>query len=211
MNGPSEQESELIASARGWPEGPTARPDGSIVLVESYRSQLTLVGQVGQPRRFAYVAGALNSCVLGADDEFYVCQNGGSIGPWHVPKIPMPSIQRVREGSKPEILLTEVAGIALRGPNNLVFAAEGRLIFTDPGTYSPADPDPSTIFALAPDNGASVLAVFSEPVFPSGIAVDADRSILWAESYTGYVGQCTRTARSRTSGGCRARTPLRTA
>lgn len=57
MNGPSGQKPELIASGLGWPEGPTVRPDGNIVLVESYRSQLTLVGQDGQPRRFAYVAG----------------------------------------------------------------------------------------------------------------------------------------------------------
>jgi len=31
----------------------------------------------------------------------------------------------------------------LNGPNDLVFAADGRLIFTDPGTYNPKDPDPS--------------------------------------------------------------------
>ncbi len=56
MNCPSGQEPELIASGLGWPEGPMTRLDGSIVLVESYRSQLTLVGQDGQPRRFAYAA-----------------------------------------------------------------------------------------------------------------------------------------------------------
>ena len=53
---------ELIASGLGWPEGPTVLPDGRIVLVESYRSQLTMVGPDGPPPRFAPVAGAPNPC-----------------------------------------------------------------------------------------------------------------------------------------------------
>jgi gluconolactonase len=178
---------ELAASGLGWPEGPTALSDGRLVFVESYRSQLTVVGAGAAPRRFAYVAGAPNSCVLGADDEIYLCQNGGTCGPWRAAEMTVPSIQRVREGGKVEILLTEVEGVALRGPNDLVFAADGRLIFTDPGTYDPANPDPSFIFALSPDGAARILVAFPEPVFPNGIAVAADGSIVWAESYTGHV------------------------
>ena len=98
-----------------------------------------------------------------------------------------PSIQRVAEGGKPEILLTEVAGIALNGPNDLVFAADGRLIFSDPGTYNPANPDPSYIFAVEPDGSASIAVGFAEPMFPNGVAIEADGSIVWAESYTGHV------------------------
>ena len=36
------------------------------------------------------------------------------------------------------------------------------MIFTDPGTYNPGNPDPSYIFALAPDGAASVLIAFPE-------------------------------------------------
>lgn len=178
---------EIVASGLGWPEGPTALADGSVVLVESYRSQLTIVEPGRGPRRFAYVAGAPNSCVLGAEGEFYVCQNGGTTGPWRAAEMTVPSIQRLREGGPPDILLTEVDGIALNGPNDLVFAADGRLIFTDPGTYDTAAPDPSYIFALAPDGSASVVVAFPEPVFPNGVAVEADGSIVWDESYTGHV------------------------
>jgi gluconolactonase len=178
---------EIIASDLGWPEGPTMLPDGRIVLVESYRGQLTVVGRGGRTARFAYVAGAPNSCVLGADGELYVCQNGGTTGPWRAAEMTVPSIQCVREAGKPDIILTEVAGIPLNGPNDLVFAKDGRLIFTDPGTYNPANPDPSYIHALAPDGTASVLVAFADPVFPNGIAVEADGSIVWDESYTGHV------------------------
>src|ERR1700733_6888825 len=147
---------ERGASGLGWPEGPTVLPDGRLVFVESYRSQLSVVDADGEARQFAYVAGAPNSCVLGAGGEIYLCQNGGTVGPWRAAEMSVPSIQRVREGGKAEILLTEVEGIALNGPNDLVFAADGRLIFTDPGTYNPADPDPSYIFALSPDGSSHV-------------------------------------------------------
>jgi gluconolactonase len=178
---------EQVASGLAWPEGPTMLSDGRLVFVESYKSQLTVVGADGEPRLFAYVAGAPNSCVLGVGGEIYLCQNGGTVGPWRAAEMSVPSIQRVREGGKAEILLTEVAGIALNGPNDLVFAADGRLIFTDPGTYNPANPDPSYIFALAPDGSASVVLAFPEPVFPNGLVVEADGSIVWDESYTGHV------------------------
>lgn len=178
---------DCVASGLGWPEGPTVLPDGRIVLVESYRSQLTAVDGQGRAGRFAYVAGAPNSCVLGSDGALYVCQNGGTTGPWRAAEMTTPSIQRVVEGGKAEIILTEVEGIALNGPNDLVFAADGCLVFTDPGTYNPADPDPSYIFSLAPDGTARVAVHFDTPTFPNGLAVEADGAIVWAESYTGHV------------------------
>ncbi|MBV9749203.1 MAG: SMP-30/gluconolactonase/LRE family protein [Acetobacteraceae bacterium] len=178
-----------FATGLGWPEGPSVLPDGRVVIVESYRSQLTLIGLDGQASRYAYVAGAPNSCVLGGDGAFYVCQNGGTTGPWRAAEMTTPSIQRVREGGEPEFLLTEVAGRKLNGPNDLVFAADGSLIFTDPGTYNPASPDPSRIYQIAPDGQASLLIEFPEPVFPNGVAVEADGSVIWDETYTGKVGR----------------------
>jgi gluconolactonase len=180
---------EIVATGFGWPEGPTVLPDGRIVIVESYRSQLTVIDSVGTARQFAYVAGAPNACVLGSDGLLYVCQNGGTTGPWRAAEMTTPSIQRVAEGGKPEILLSEVAGIKLNGPNDLVFAADGRLIFSDPGTYNPANPDPSYIFAIDPDGSARLAVGFDRPTFPNGVAVEADGSIVWGESYTGRVGR----------------------
>lgn len=189
MAGDTDLSVETIADGLGWPEGPTVLPDGRIVLVESYRSQLTAIDAAGRAARFAYVAGAPNSCVLGSDGALYVCQNGGTTGPWRAAEMTTPSIQRVTEGGKPEILLTHAAGIALNGPNDLVFAADGRLVFTDPGTYNPTNPDPSYIFAVHPDGRTEVAVDFAKPVFPNGVAVEADGSIVWAESYTGHVGR----------------------
>ena len=38
---------EVVTIGLGWPEGPTVLPDGRVVIVESYRSQLTAI----DPRR----------------------------------------------------------------------------------------------------------------------------------------------------------------
>ena len=187
MSNEAEQQPEIVTDGLGWPEGPAVLPDGRLVFVESYRSQVTVVGSDRTPRRFAYVAGAPNSCVLGANGWVYVCQNGGTVGPWRAAEMMAPSIQRVREGGKAEVLITEVEGIRLNGPNDLVFAADGRLVFTDPGTYNPTNPDPTYIHALAPDGTAKVVVAFPEPVFPNGLVVQSDGSIVWGESYTGHV------------------------
>ena len=37
----------LVAAGLGWPEGPTVRPDGNVVFVESYRSQLMVAEASG--------------------------------------------------------------------------------------------------------------------------------------------------------------------
>ena len=178
---------ELVADNLGWPEGPTILAGGEVAFVESYRSQLTVVGPDGAARQLANVGGAPNSCVLGSDGALYVCQNGGTVGPWRAAEMTKPSIQRVVPGGKAEILVTEVEGTPLNGPNDLVFGPDGTLIWTDPGTYNPANPDPSYIYALSPDGIATLRVRFETPVFPNGVVVEADGSIVWDESYTGHV------------------------
>ena len=88
----------------------------AIVLVESYRSQLTAISPDGRAERFAYTAGAPNACVLGSDGLLYVCQNGGTTGPWRAAEMTVPSIQRVAEGGKPDILLTRRRGHRAQRP-----------------------------------------------------------------------------------------------
>lgn len=178
---------EQLGEGFGWPEGPTVLPDGRVVFVESYRSQLTVWSPDGV-ERYAYTAGAPNSSVLGRDGAIYVCQNGGTVGPWRAAEMTKPSIQRVdREGRRAEIVATDADGVAFNGPNDLVFAPDGRLFFTDPGTYRPTDPEPSFIFALDADGTGHVVVAFDPPVFPNGIVVEDSGCVVWDESYTGHV------------------------
>ena len=179
---------ELLADGLGWAEGPTLLPDGRICFVETYRSQISVWERGRGVSRYAYTAGGPNSCVLGEDGVMYACQNGGTTGPWRADEMVTPSIQRiVAEGGRAEIIATELDGKTFNGPNDLVFGPDGRLYFTDPGTYRPDDPEPSYLFVLEPDGSGRLLAELDPPTFPNGIAVEADGNVLWAESYTGMV------------------------
>lgn len=181
-------EHQLLAEGLGWAEGPTVLPDGRVCFVETYRSQISVWERGRGVSRYAYTAGGPNSCVLGHDGVLYACQNGGTVGPWRAEEMLPPSIQRIaREGGDAEIIATELDGVSFNGPNDLVFGPDGRLYFTDPGTYRPADPEPSYLFVMEPDGSGRLLAELSPPTFPNGIAVEADGSVVWAESYTGMV------------------------
>lgn len=188
MSEPDTTGHELLAEGLGWAEGPTALPDGRVCFVESYRSQVS-VWQRGQGvSRYAYTAGGPNSCVLGDGGRMYVCQNGGTVGPWRAAEMSVPSIQVIeREGGPARIVATELDGKRFHGPNDLVFGPDGRLYFTDPGTYRPDDPEPSYLFVLEADGSGRLLAELDPPTFPNGIAIEADGSVVWAESYTGMV------------------------
>ena len=139
--------------------------------------------------RYAYTAGGPNSCVLGDDGVLYVCQNGGTVGSVAGrgdacrPRSSASTARAARPRSSPP----SSTGIAFNGPNDLVFGPDGRLYFTDPGTYRPADPEPSYLFVLEADGSGRLLAELDPPTFPNGIAIEADGSVVWAESYTGMV------------------------
>lgn len=179
---------ELLAEGLGWAEGPTVLPDGRVCFVETYRSQISVWQRGRGVSRYAYTAGGPNSCVLGLDGVLYACQNGGTVGPWRAQEMLPASIQRIeREGGKAEIIATELDGIRFNGPNDLVFGPDGRLYFTDPGTYRPSDPEPSYLFVMEADGTGELLAELDPPTFPNGIAIEADGSVVWAESYTGMV------------------------
>lgn len=179
---------ELLAEGLGWAEGPTVLPDGRVCFVETYRSQISVWERGRGVSRYAYTAGGPNSCVLGLDGVLYACQNGGTVGPWRAEEMLPPSIQRIdREGGPAEIIATGLDGVEFHGPNDLVFGPDGRLYITDPGTYRPDDPEPSYLFVMEADGSGRVLAQLDPPTFPNGIAVEADGSVVWAESYTGMV------------------------
>lgn len=181
-------EPELLAEGLGWAEGPAVLSDGRVCFVETYRSQVSVWERGKGVSRYSYTAGGPNSCVVGTAGAMYVCQNGGTTGPWRADEMVTPSIQVIeKEGSKAQIICSEIEGIKFNGPNDLVFGKNGKLYFTDPGTYRPHDPQPSYLFELSPDGSGRLLAELSPPTFPNGIAIEADGSVVWAESYTGMV------------------------
>lgn len=178
----------LLAEGLGWAEGPAVLPDGRVCFVETFRSQVSVWEEGRGVARYAYTAGGPNACVLGENGFIYACQNGGTVGPWRAEEMLSPSIQVIeREGGVAQIIATEIEGNRLNGPNDLVFGPDGSLYFTDPGTYRPEDPEPSRLYVLDRSGNGRLLVELDPPTFPNGIAIEADGSVVWAESYTGMV------------------------
>jgi gluconolactonase len=176
-----------LASGLGWPEGPVVLPDGSVAFVEMYRSQVSVYREGRGVERLADTGGGPNATILGADGLLYVTQNGGIDGPFHAERMMPPSIQRIGEDGTVDVIVTEVAGITLRAPNDLAFGPDGRLYFTDPGTYEPTQPSiPGYVFAIDSAGHGEIIAEL-EPSYPNGIVVEPDGAVVWVESYTRLV------------------------
>lgn len=133
----------VLVSGLRFPEGPVALPDGSVLVVEMAAGRLTQVFPTGETRVIADVGGGPNGAALGPDGHCYICNNGGFS--WRTddgftrPTGPAAdyqggAIQRVnlRSGAV-ETLYTHCDGVALHGPNDIVFDAQGGFWFTDFG------------------------------------------------------------------------------
>lgn len=176
-----------LATGLAWPEGPSVLPDGRVVFVETYRSQLGVWAPDGSYGRHADTGGGPNATALGSDGALYVTQNGGIVGPWRAPRQVRPSIQRVWPDGRIDEVVVEADGRGFNAPNDLAWGPDGTLWFTDPGRYDPdARPDLGAILAVGPD-GRCHLVEQLESVYPNGIVVEADGSVVWVESYTRAV------------------------
>ncbi len=166
-------------------EGPVLLPDGRVVYTDTYRGLLNVWTEGAGESIWAKPGGYPNGATLGDDGYIYVANNGGVLGGLRSYDTKPGSIQRVREGGEPETLATVVDGRALNRPNDLAFGPDGRLYFTDPGLWNPEGRDPGYIYVLNPDGtGETYLETRG---YPNGIAVQADGSVLWVESFTGRV------------------------
>ena len=175
----------VLVEGLSSPEGPDFLPDGRVVFVETFRCQVTAWSPEQGPHLFADVGGAPNACLVGVDGV-YVTQHGTSAGPWRSPRPTVASIQKITTDGRVEIAVSSADGQPLLGPNDFAFGPDGQLYFTDPGRFDPDDAEPGRICVAYPDGYARVLEEVG-PVYPNGIAVESDASIVWTESFTRRV------------------------
>jgi gluconolactonase len=186
-----------IASGLRFPEGPIAMADGTIVLVEIEAGRLTRVHPDGHTETVAETGGGPNGAAIGPDGACYVCNNGGFA--WHeVRGLLIPGeqdesysggrIERVDLATGAvEVLYRACQGVALRGPNDIVFDQDGGFWFTDHGKLRARDRDRGGIYYAKPD-GSEIREVIYPLDGPNGIGLSPDGGWLYAaETFCGRV------------------------
>src|SRR5579862_5117041 len=176
----------VLAEGLGHPEGPYVLPDGRIVFTNSYLSQIGVTDpKSGKTGTYAFTGGAPNACMLGTDGKVYYT-GGINVGAWlPAEKDRRPAcIGRATPDGRIETVATEADGVKFDGPNDLSFGPDGNLYFTDSGDWDQATkPHPGRIVVVEKNGVAKILEELDH-VYPNGIVVEPDGSVIWVESYT---------------------------
>jgi gluconolactonase len=187
-------EFRTITDGLRFPEGPIAMPDGSVVLVEIEAARLTRVLPDGGKEVIAETGGGPNGAAIGPDGACYICNNGGFN--WEdTPERLRPvgqaddysggRIERVDMATGAvDVLFTHCGDVALRGPNDIVFDAEGGFYFTDLGKVRERDMDRGAVYYAKPD-GSSITEVAFPVITPNGVGLSPDdKTVYVAETET---------------------------
>lgn len=188
---------EVLATGLGFPEGPVALPDGSVLVVEIANGCLTRIYPDGRKTVAARTGAGPNGAAIGPDGHVYVCNNGGFTwereGGFQRPTTQAAdysggSIQRVNlRTGKVEVVYTHCAGKKLNGPNDIVFDRHGGFYFTDNGKRRKDEIDRGAVY-YATHDGESITPVIFPIPFPNGIGLSPDERCLYvAESETGRL------------------------
>jgi gluconolactonase len=187
----------IIAEGLRFPEGPVAMADGSVILTEIERGQITRIAPDGSKSVVATPGGGPNGLAIGPDGKLYCCNNGGfnwnEAGGFLAPHgiaddYSGGRIERIdiNTGEVEILYKSGDFGCTLRGPNDIVFDGHGGFWFTDHGKvdYRARCHDIVGIFYAKAD-GSHIEEVIFPSYNPNGIGLSPDGTRLYAaETYT---------------------------
>lgn len=197
INHKSEYDIKVLASGLGFPEGPIAIADGSVLFVEMANGSLSKVDVEGNVSVVAKLGGGPNGAALGPDGAVYVCNNGGLqwfkrdeilIPGEAAPEYKGGYIQRVEIATgEVEKIYTQCNGRNLSAPNDIVFDETGGMWFSDQGKYFSTYKDHGAIYYAMPDG--SFISLQAEKLdTPNGIRLSEDgKTLFYAETSTGRI------------------------
>jgi gluconolactonase len=199
---------QIIAHGLGYPEGPVWCKDGTILLVEIHAQCLSRIHPDGSREQLVAIPGGPNGAAIGPDGALYICNDGGfdwlglpfgakQPSLWVTTTQPADysggKLQKFDPGTGAlSDVCTQTAtppayppGLpawnppyALRGPDDLVFDAQGGCWFTDWGKQRPRDRDITGVYYLAPD-GVTLRQAIYPLNSPNGIALSPDGAWLY--------------------------------
>jgi gluconolactonase len=177
-----------LAESLGFPEGPVALADGSVLLVEIFAGTLAHIAPDGTKTIVARPGGGPNGAAIGPDGKCYICNNGGFR--WHVEGARRRPILQADDYSggrieridlhtgAVECLYRAAGDVALKGPNDLVFDAQGGFYFTDLGKVRAREMDRGAVYYARAD-GSFITEVVFPMVTPNGIGLSPDVTTLY--------------------------------
>ena len=188
-------EVRILATGLGFPEGPVAMADGSVILTEIRNRRCSRVTADGKISVFSDNGGGPNGLAVGPDGALYCTNNGGSryvegksMGQGPHPDYKGGSIQRLDpKTGEAKLLYAECDGHKLSAPNDLVFDTSGGFYFTDLGKRRQWDMDLSSVYYARPD-GSAITRIVHGVITANGCALSADEKTLYfAETTTGRL------------------------
>src|SRR6266851_7094805 len=177
----------ILASGLGFPEGPVAMEDGSIILGEISGRKVTRVAPDGSKSEIGKAGGGPNGLALGPDGALYVCNNGGAVyqtTPSFLSTGPAPdykggSIQRIYpKTGETRVLYSECNGHKLSAPNDIVFDKAGGFYFTDLGKRFAHNRGNGGLYYALPD-GSKVTELAYPIVSPNGVGLSPDEKTVY--------------------------------
>lgn len=172
---------EIVAEGLGFPEGPVVMADGSVIVVEIAAQRISRCWR-GRKEVVCEIGGGPNGAAIGPDGALYVCNNGG------MDPVTMSSLSGAGTGGrvervdlssgKFERIYDACDGIALEGPNDIVFDADGRMWFTDLGKTHSGIRTASGLFTALPD-GSSITAIDRRALSYNGVGLSPDGTTVY--------------------------------
>ena len=186
------EEVRILATGLGFPEGPVAMPDGSVILTEIRNNRCSRVTPDGKVSLFSATGGGPNGLAVGPDGALYLCNNAGSryvegvsmgVGPH--PDYKHGSVQRLdRATGAMTTLYTACDGHNLSAPNDLVFDKQGGFYFTDLGKRYARHRDHGGVYYALPD-GSKIVTLAYPMLSPNGCSLSPDGKILYVADTEG--------------------------
>jgi gluconolactonase len=186
-----------IASGLGFPEGPVMLPDGTMLVVEIARGCVTHLGAGGRKTVLARPGGGPNGAAFGPDGYLYICNSGGfhwdDVDGKLIPTRQADDysggrIERINiETGKVDVIYTHCDGHPLKGPNDIVFDAQGGFYFTDHGKRRPREVDLGGLYYARTD-GSLISELVQPMIMPNGVGLSPDEETVYvAETRTGHL------------------------